>query len=1114
MFLRNELLRVALSLAAAAVCAHLSSVSHGAADSELDFFEKRIRPVLVENCYKCHSAESEKVKGGLRLDTREAVAKGGESGPVIVPGDPEASALIKAVRWTDEKLQMPPKKKLSEAQIADLTEWVKMGAPDPRTNTKSAAPALAQAANHWAFQRPKRPSLPAVNDQSWAQNELDFFIRAKLEANNLSPSARADRRTLLRRASYDLTGLPPSFEETQAFENDPSPDAFKRVVDRLLDSPRYGEKWGRHWLDVARFADTKGYVYSDREEGQFVHSHVYRDWVIRAFNIDLPYDEFLRQQIAGDQIARLKNAEGLESPLAATGFLTVGRRFLGVTHDIIDDRIDTLTKATQALTVSCARCHDHKFDPIPIQDYYSLYGVFSASIERTVCLEENPPQTKEYLEFKKGYDERVAKLQEIFEKRKAELLAKVRAKTPEYLAAVLDADKLPTEEHYEIRGPDDLNPTIVRKWQSYLEQAGKSFHPVWAAWHAFAKLPRSEFSERGEAARKELLDANDLNELVRKTFAEKSPNSMEEVAARYGEMLAAVNKKDLENAGLSPAEKELRQVLFGPESPVNVPPGSVWDVEWFFHEGPRVEFGKLQSEIDRWIIKAAGAPRYSVMLEDKPGAKNPRVFRRGNPASRGEEIPRQYLQLIAGKDRKPFQKGSGRLELAEAIASKDNPLTARVFVNRVWAGHFGEGLVKTLNDFGTRSEAPSHPELLDWLANYFVDNGWSVKKLHRLIMLSSTYQQRSVSANATAAAQDPQNRLLWRMNPHRLEFEELRDSLLLASGELTTEAGGKPRPLFGGKFVPKRALYGFVDRQFLPGVYRVFDFPNPDLPSGQRSLTTVPQQALYLMNNPFLVDRAKNLAARAESSGSRATEERARFLYRTAFQREPTADEVHASIAFVHQAEALPAPEPPPPPQPSAWSYGYGRIEQGLVQGFVPLPYFADKAWQGSADYPDAKLGWVQLTAEGGHAGNDLQHAAIRRWTAPVSGKINIAGTLEHKRTEGDGIRATLVSSRHGVLGQWTLHNTKAKAEFERVAVEKGDTIDFIVDLRGGLNNDDFLWSPAIKWTVDASAKYDKAEWDAKKEFGGPPEPPPAPLKPWESLAQALLMANEFVFVD
>lgn len=1092
------------------------SLIRGAAESDADFFERRIRPVLVEHCYSCHSAESEKVKGGLLLDSKAGVARGGESGPVIVPGDVEGSLLIKAVRWGDEKLQMPPKKKLSASAIADLEAWVKLGAkyPESATDATKATNGLAgaqrKAVDHWAFKKPQKFSVPAVKEGSWPRTEMDHFILAKLEAENLRPAAGADRRTWLRRASYDLTGLPPSYEEVLAFEQDNSPEAYERVIDRLLDSPAYGERWGRHWLDVARFADTKGYVYSDREEPQFVHSHVYRDWVMKAFNEDMPYDEFLVAQIAGDQL-ETKGLEGLDSPLAGMGFLTVGRRFLGVTHDIIDDRIDTLTKATQGLTVSCARCHDHKFDPISIQDYYSLYGVFSASTERSVQLESAPAETKEFVEFKKGYDERVAKLQGSFEKHRGELLAKVRAKTTEYLLAVLEADKLPTEDHYEIRGPEDLNPTIARQWQSYLFQTAKEFHPVWAPWHEFAKLPKSEFAER---ARQLNLQSNtNLNAAVRTAFVTNAPGSMVEVAKVYGALLAEVNRKHLEKAELGAAERELREledVLYGAESPVAVPAGSVWDVEWFFHEAVRVEFGKLQSEIDRWIIKAAGAPKFAVTLVDRPNQKNPRVFRRGNPANRGEEVPRRYLELIAGADGKAFANGSGRLEMAQMIASAENPLTARVMVNRVWANHFGEGLVRTLNDFGTRSEAPTHPELLDWLATYFVENRWSVKKLHRLIMLSRTYQQ-SATASEEAVARDPQNRLLSHMNRRRLGFEELRDSLLRASGELTLEAGGKPQALFGPKLVAKRAVYGFVDRQFLPGVYRVFDFPNPDLPSGQRALTTVPQQALYLMNNRFLMDRARVLNAGAEGSSA---ERRVAELYRRVFQREPSSEEMKSALAFVESAEALKTPEPPPPPPPSAWSYGYGKVVSGKIGAFKELPHFAENAWQGGNDYPDAKLGWVKLTEEGGHAGNDLDHAAIRRWTAPVSGEFRISGVLEHKRKEGDGIHAAVVSSRQGVLGEWNLHNVKTKTEFERVQLEKGDTIDFVVDIRGTLNNDDFVWTPTIKQIVEASAKYEKSEWDAKKEFGGPPQIAPAPLKPWESLAQALLISNEFVFVD
>jgi hypothetical protein len=1072
-----------------ALCCGLLLVQVRATETEIDFFEKRIRPVLVEHCYDCHSAQSDKLKGGLLLDSKEGVARGGESGPVIVPGDPEASSLIKAIRWSDEKLQMPPKKQLSAATIADLEAWVKMGAPDPRTSTASIA-TNGKAREHWAFQKPKRYPVPTVKNGEWPRTEIDYFIFEKLAAASLSPSPPADKRTLIRRATYDLTGLPPTYDEVLAFERDASPEAFQKVVDRLLDSPRYGEHWARHWLDVARFADTKGYVYSDREEPQFVHSHVYRDWVIKAFNNDLPFDRFLIEQIAGDQ---LRDGEGRDSPLAGMGFLTVGRRFLGVAHDIIDDRIDTLTKATQGLTVSCARCHDHKFDPVSIQDYYALYGVFSASTERTVQLDAKPEETREFLEFKKGYDERIGKLQETFEKRKEELLAKLRVKTPEYVVAVLDADKLPTEEHYEIRGPDDLNPTIARQWQSYLFQNAKEFHPVWSPWHAFAKVPGSEFADRAKKVWEELR-SQPLNEIVKNAFESDAPSSMRAVAETYGKLLAEANRKQLEKMEASRDEAELQKILYGSDSPIAVPAGSVWDVEWFFHEAVRVEFGKLQSEIDRWIIKSPGAPRFAVTLSDKPQQKNPRVFRRGNPANKGEEVPRRYLELFGNQE---FEGGSGRLELAKAIASAENPLTARVMVNRMWAHHFGEGLVRTLNDFGTRSEPPSHPELLDWLAHYFVDNAWSVKKMHRLILLSSAYQQSS-EPNEIAVAKDPQNLLLSHYNRRRLSFEEMRDSLLAATGELTSDAGGKPVRLYDAKFVPKRTIYGFVDRQFLPGVYRVFDFPNPDLPSGQRSLTTVPQQALYLMNNSFLMERAKVLAERKGES--------VLDLYRSAFQRDASEQEIGRAKEFITQAQALPMPERPPVPPPSMWSYGFGKIEDGKVKKFTPLPYFAEKAWQGGPDYPDGKLGWVKLTAEGGHAGNDLEHAAIRRWTAPVSGKVWISGTLEHMRTDGDGVHAAVVSSRLGVLGEWNLHNLKTKTEFERVSVEKGDTIDFVVDIKGGLNNDDFLWAPTIHLAEQV--------WDSKKEFRGPVETVPEPLAPWASLAQALLISNEFVFVD
>jgi hypothetical protein len=629
-------------------------------------------------------------------------------------------------------------------------------------------------------------------------------------------------------------------------------------------------------------------------------------------------------------------------------------------------------------------------------------------------------------------------------------------------------------------------------------------------------------------------------------------------------------------------QEEFRWVLYGFDSPVLVPNGAIVDLEWFFDEGGRVELAKLQAEIDRWIIKSASPP-YAVILADRPSQRNPRIFVRGNPANKGEEVPRQFLEILAGENRKPFTRGSGRLELAEAIASKENPLTARVMVNRIWLHHFGAGLVRTPSDFGTRCEPPSHPELLDWLACRFMDENWSIKKLHRLIMLSAVYQQSSDAGQASslpvsripasmatgagafvqtgerpppqkspggtfaltpalsprrggtnhsprqfstsgAGAQvieeplrmDPENRLLWHFNRQRLDFESARDALLAVSGELDANTGGKPVELFKKPFSLRRTVYGFIDRQFLPGVFRVFDFANPDMHSPQRLDTTVPQQALFFMNSPFVVERARALAGR--SDGVKNPERRTQELYRLVLQRPATPRQVELGKRFIAAAESLPAPAPPKPVV-SQWQYGFGEYDEAAqrVKAFEALPQFTGEAWQGGADWPDPKLGWVQLTAQGGHAGNDLQHAAVRRWVAPGDSILSISGTLQHEHKEGDGIRGRIISSRAGSLGNWTLHNDKAETKVESLEVKSGDTIDFVVDFNANLNSDDFKWSPVMKLINQpagaAPGEY-VAEWNSKKDFSGPPEQPPRPLSPWEKYAQVLLLSNEFMFVD
>jgi hypothetical protein len=739
----------ALGCAASVLSAPPALTKAGSPQAD-EFFETKVRPILANNCFTCHGPKRQ--QAGLRLDSFASLLKGSDSGPVVVAGDPDKSPLVRAVRYTGE-VKMPPKAKLPEESVEALTAWVKMGVPWPevaRTNPTMAGPPSAAEARrtHWAFQSVRRPTVPEVRDRSWGKTPLDFFVLAKLEEKGMIPSAAANKRTLIRRATFDLIGLPPSAEEVATFEADPSPEAFARVVDRLLASQHYGERWGRHWLDVARYADTKGYFFL--QERRYPYAYTYRDYVIRALNDDLPYDQFLVQQLAADRLPLGDD----KRPLAAMGFLTLGRRFLNNTHDIIDDRIDVVTRGLMGLTVTCARCHDHKFDPIPTKDYYSLYGVFASSVEP--------------------------------------------AELP------LIADPVPSDSY-------------------------------------------RAFEQELKALQKEV--------------------------AEYQEGHGAELK-----SGNRAARDELR---------------------------------KRQNKVERLQVTHPGSPARAMVLVDTPRAVQPHVFLRGNPNSPGAEVPRQFPLVLAGDDRRPFHEGSGRLELARAITDKENPLTARVMVNRIWLHHFGAGLVRTPSEFGLRGELPTHPELLDYLAWTFVEGGWSVKKLHRLIMLSSVYQQSSTD-NPTCRQADPENRLLWRMNRQRLEFEALRDSLLAVSGQLDTRRGGAPVDLTTAPFSTRRTVYGFVDRQNLPGLFRTFDFANPDTSTPQRYTTTVPQQALFLMNSPFVVEQARRLAGRPDITAQRHDQERIQGLYQLVYGRTADAGEMDLGLRFLTAAHAEDTEGPDP----------------------------------------------------------------------------------------------------------------------------------------------------------------------------------------------------------
>ncbi len=845
---------------------------------QVEFFEKKIRPVLVEHCYACHSAEAAEIEGGLLLDNAAAMRKGGDSGPLFVPGEPATSRLLTAMRYDDETLQMPPDEKLPDQVLADFRQWVEWGAPDPRTGA-ALAPAdviAARAANHWAFRPPQTAERPPVRQQTWPVTDIDYLVLARMEAAGLTPAPQADRYVLGRRLYFDLTGLPPTMAQVSAFLADDRAEAYTRLVDQLLDSQQFGERWARHWLDVARFADTKGYVFT--ADRNYPHAYKYRDWVISAINQDMPYDQFLKWQLAADKLS----SEGDRSQLAAMGFLTLGRRFINNQHDIIDDRIDVVFRGTMGLTVGCARCHDHKYDPLSMSDYYAMYGVFQSSREQQ---------------------------------------------------------------------DDDLPLRLVDK--------------------------------------------------------------------------------------------------------------------------------------------------------DRPA--NARIFLRGNPANRGDPVPRRYLSFFAGKQAEPFQQGSGRLELAEAIVDPRNPLTARVLVNRVWGHLFGRGLVRTASDFGMRSEPPVQQDVLDHLAATFMRDGWSLKRLIRGIVLSSVYRQQSTASDAAMQA-DPDNELLSHTRRRRLDFEAMRDAWLAVSGQLDGAVGGESARIAGETPSRRRTLYAFIDRQNLPGVFRTFDFASPDTHTPQRLQTTVPQQALFLMNNRFSLDAAVALAQQVPGDGD--PHRRIKDFYAAIFARAPSEEELALGRQFVAARSSESVDHGP-------WQFGYGHIEgaERAAVVFHRLPHFTGDTWQGGPERPDPKLGWALVTAAGGHPGNDQDHAAIRRWVAPRAGIITVAGKLKHPSDQGDGVRGRVISSRQGAVGEWTAANRSVDTSVASLNVQPGDCVDFVVDCRTGPNHDSFQWQVTIAAMAPPGADGEAAPemWRSEAGFRGPAPPG---LTAWARYAQTLMMTNEFIMLD
>ncbi len=856
--------------------------------AELQFFETKIRPILANKCYNCHSKEGDKVRGGLLLDTREAILHGGNSGPAIVPGDPAESLLIQAISYKDEDLQMPPKgEKLSDQEIADLTEWVRRGAPDPRTvaaKGSSGATYGGVGKQHWAFQPVKKPAVPAVKDASWVKNPIDNFVLAKLEANGMTPNEPAAKTTLIRRVYFDLVGLPPTVQDVRAFLSDNSPDALAKVVDRLLASSQYGEHWARYWLDVARYADTKGDA-PRQDDNRYPHAWTYRDWVIDAFNADLPYDKFIIAQLAGDYltafIEKQASAKKPEAPaaarsprqsvmaamaepavqlpkvevnahravetrpmLAAQGFLTLGNQFNGRRDDIIGDQIDVTTKAFLGLTVACARCHDHKFDPIPTKDYYSLYGVFanSESPAELPPLQAKVPQTDEFLEY-------LAKSAEL---RKREQLLKQAEQVFRRGRAGKGKAKMPEVSKEELIAALKLNPDSPRPIPQQIQTLNRALY-------------------------------RDINNLET-----THPGAPARAHALYDVQVTKPNQRPRDYPVLIRGEAGNRGEI----------------VPRRFLEILTPETGVTHTVVARETL-ASIAKKYRVKPEDIQEAN--KVALRNTPKLK------PGMKLVVPGARPEWKNGSGRLELALAIADPKNPLTARVLVNRMWQQHWGVGFVDTPDDLGNMSSTPTHPELLDWLASTFVENNWSIKELHRTIVLSAAYQQSSQN-NPAFAEKDPNNKLLWRFNLRRMDFEELHDSLLAITGELDLTRGGKPVPIGSQDFAKRRAIYTLIDRTNPPELLTQFDFPSPDVSSGRRYETLVPQQALFLMNSPMVIETARKLVDRPAFADLKSDADRVTLLYLAIYQRMPTKREIDLGLRYVKSNPGGTKFEMPAPP--------------------------------------------------------------------------------------------------------------------------------------------------------------------------------------------------------
>ena len=863
------------------------------------FFEKKIRPIFINRCYECHSVEKGKAKGNLTLDSREALLKGGDSGPALIAGQPENSLIIQSVRYKNQDMQMPPKGALPSQEVKWLEEWIQMGAPDPReTVTAKTLPSgprtinLEEGAKHWAFAPIKKLSAPPV---TLDENPIDAFIVAKLAEKGLKLSPTADANALIRRITFDLTGLPPTPQETENFvrEHRERPKAaLNKLIDRLLASPAYGEKWGRHWLDVARYSDSNGLD----ENIALGNAWRYRDYVVKAFNDDLPFDQFLIEQLAGD----LLKSHDLNTRLrriTATGFLNLGAKVLAepdkdkLRMDVIDEQIDVMGRAFMGLTLGCARCHEHKFDPIPHEDYYALAAIFksteSFSSDRIGALStafEAPMGDFEAFASVKSAERALDDQKSAIAKLEAEanrkLKEEVRSQAVAYLMYAVELPSAPTLSQARLVAEKvGLRPHVLMNCRVWL--AANENHPFFKPWQEAVRTNGS---------------VSHLKEYYTLMFKQAS-SLKDSQAEKRSESLLHQAKTALEDP---------KGFLALPPEPIILYPKDMAE--------------KIRSLMDNLMNTQNQLPDLPTALAvtESPKILNELpVHIRGSHLSLGKPVPRGFLQVVQTSLKKkaptfrPDQ--SGRLELARWLASPEHPLTSRVTVNRVWNWHFNQGIVSSVDNFGVLGQKPTHPELLDYLARWFTDKGWSIKALHRLILTSKTYLQASKAPQLAEA--DPENLLLWHFPVRRLEAEEIRDALLHVAGKLDTAAGGKTIPRRNREFVfnhtskdfttygsTRRALYLPVIRNNLYDLFQQFDYPDPATSTGRRESSVVSPQALLLMNSELSQMAADSFAKRLLNENH--IEARIRAACGIAYAREATETDIRRCRDFLTAADS------------------------------------------------------------------------------------------------------------------------------------------------------------------------------------------------------------------